>query len=154
TFQLLSQMSGRAGRGGLPGEVLIQTFHPEHYCLKFVSLHDYVGFYEKEIRFRQFMHYPPFTALASVLVRDKNLELAAKTIHLFRDLLVTCGGSDMKILGPTFSPLAKIKQEHRLQPIVKSKSRVQLKEVLKKSIRMGVQRGLEVRKVHVDVDPV
>jgi primosomal protein N' (replication factor Y) len=154
TFQLLSQMSGRAGRGGLPGEVLIQTFHPDHYCLKFVTLHDYAGFYEKEIRFRQFMHYPPFSALANVLVRDRSLEAAAKTINLLGELLVACGGSDMKILGPTLSPLAKIKQEHRFQLIVKSKSRAQLKEVLRKSIRMGLQRGLEVRKVHVDIDPV
>jgi primosomal protein N' (replication factor Y) len=154
TFQLLSQMSGRAGRGELPGEVLIQTFHPEHYCLKFVTLHDYAGFYEKEIRFRQFMHYPPFSALANVLVRDKNLEAAAKTINLFSDLLKACGGSDMKILGPTLSPLAKIKLEHRFQLIIKSKSRAQLKEVLKKSIRLGLERSLELRKVHLDVDPV
>jgi primosomal protein N' (replication factor Y) len=154
TFQLLSQMSGRAGRGALPGEVLIQTFHPEHYCLKFVTLHDYVGFYEKEIRFRQFMHYPPFSALANILVRDKNLEAAAKTINLFSNLLLECGGADMKILGPTLSPLAKIKLEHRFQLIIKSKSRAKLKEVLKKSIQLGVQRGLELRKVHLDIDPV
>jgi primosomal protein N' (replication factor Y) len=154
TFQLLSQMSGRAGRGALPGEVLIQTFHPEHYCLKFVTLHDYVGFYEKEIRFRQFMHYPPFSALANILVRDKNLEAAARTINLFSNLLLECGGADMKILGPTLSPLAKIKLEHRFQLIIKSKSRAKLKEVLKKSIQLGVQRGLELRKVHLDIDPV
>jgi len=154
TFQLLSQMSGRAGRGELAGEVLIQTFYPEHYCLKFVTLHDYVGFYEKEIRFRQFMHYPPFSALARILVRDRNLDAAAATINLVSNLLVECGGEDMKVLGPTLSPLAKIKQEHRFQIIIKSKSRARLKAVLKKSIQLGAQRGLELRNVHVDIDPV
>ncbi len=154
TFQLLSQMSGRAGRGELAGEVLIQTFYPEHYCLKFVTLHDFTGFYEKEIRFRQFMHYPPFTALANILVRDKNLESAVRTINLFNDLLREYASSDIKILGPTLSPLAKIKLEHRFQMLIKSKSRRQLKEVLKKSLLAGTQRGLELRKVHIDIDPV
>ena len=73
TFHLLTQMSGRAGRGDLPGEVLIQTYYPEHYCLKLVTLHDYEGFYEKEIRFRQFMHYPPFGYLAGIQVRGRSL---------------------------------------------------------------------------------
>ena len=65
----------------LPGQVLIQTFHPEHYCLKLVAQHDYEGFFEKEIRFRKVMHYPPFTSLANLLVRDRNLEKAAHLIN-------------------------------------------------------------------------
>jgi len=154
TFQLLSQMSGRAGRGELAGEVLIQTYYPDHYCLKFVTSHDYVGFYEKEIRFRQFMHYPPFSALANVLVRDKNLDVAAKIINAFADMVATCGVPDIKILGPSLSPLARIKQEHRFQLIIKSKTRKQLKEVLHQCILRGIKEGLEVKKIHLDVDPV
>jgi primosomal protein N' (replication factor Y) len=154
TFQLLSQMSGRAGRGELAGEVLIQTYYPEHYCLKFVTLHDYVGFYEKEIRFRQFMHYPPFTTLANILVRDKSLDSATRNINCLGNLLTQCAEPSMRILGPTLSPLAKIKQEHRFQLIVKSKSRTRLREVLRECLRKAGEQGLEFRKVHIDIDPV
>ncbi len=154
TFHLLSQMSGRAGRGDLPGKVFIQTFHPDHYCLKFVMQHDYIGFYEKEIRFRRFMHYPPFTSMACILVRDKSLDIAAKLIQSFAKLLAQFADSQMRVLGPTLSPLAKLKNEHRFQLIVKSKSRLKLKDVLRKCLEQGMTEGLDLRKVHIDVDPV
>ena len=154
TFQLLSQMSGRAGRGELAGEVLIQTYYPDHYCLKFVTLHDYVGFYEKEIHFRQFMRYPPFTALANILVRDKNLDSVTRSINCLGNLLTQNVDESMRILGPTMSPLARIKQEYRFQLIVKSKSRTRLKQVIQECLSKGAERGLELRKVHIDMDPV
>jgi primosomal protein N' (replication factor Y) len=154
TFQLLSQMSGRAGRGDLPGEVIVQTYYPEHYCLKFVALHDYEGFYEKEMRFRQFMHYPPFTVLANILVRDKNLESAAKSINCLGDLANQYADEHMRILGPTFSPLARIKSEHRFQLVVKAKSRARLRELVRRCLRLGAEQGVELRKVHIDIDPV
>src|SRR5207247_11478958 len=97
-------MSGRAGRGDLPGEVIVQTYYPEHYCLKFVALHDYEGFYEKEMRFRQLMHYPPFTVLANILVRHKNLETAAKSINCRVDLANHYAGDHRRIIGPTCAP--------------------------------------------------
>ncbi|HET7873196.1 MAG TPA: primosomal protein N', partial [Terriglobales bacterium] len=67
TFQLLTQVAGRAGRGETPGKVVLQTWHPDHYAVLFAQRHDYHGFYEKEIRFRKWMHYPPFSALANIL---------------------------------------------------------------------------------------
>src|SRR5207253_7174776 len=70
TFQLLTQAAGRAGRGSLAGIVLIQTINPDHYAVKYASMQDYQGFYEKEIQFRRLMRYPPFSALANVLVRS------------------------------------------------------------------------------------
>ena len=154
TFQLLSQMSGRAGRGDVPGEVIIQTYYPEHYCLKFVALHDYEGFYEKEIRFRKFMHYPPFTALANILVRDKNLESAANSINCLGNLANQYAAEQIRILGPTFSPLARIKSEHRFQLIVKAKSRACLRAVVRQCLRLGAEQGVDLRKVHIDIDPV
>src|SRR5215813_9270434 len=78
TFQLLTQVSGRAGRGETPGKVILQTFYPEHYAIKFAQQHDYRSFYDKEIRYRKWMHYPPFTALANVLVRSESLSNALR----------------------------------------------------------------------------
>ena len=154
TFQLLSQVSGRAGRGELPGEVLIQSYCPEHYCFRFVTSHDYQGFYEKEIQFRRFMHYPPFTALALVLVRDKNLASATDTIGRFAELLQGARGPQTRILGPTQSPLARIRSEHRFQLLIKSRSRSQLRALLRNTLHQARNRGLDMRRIHIDIDPV
>lgn len=154
TFQLLSQVSGRAGRGKLPGEVLIQSYCPEHYCFHFVTSHDYQGFYEKEIQFRKFMHYPPFTALALVLVRDKNLAAATMTIDHFAKLLQGARSQQTRVLGPTQSPLARIRSEHRLQLLIKSKSRSHLQALLRKTLREAQTQGLDLRRIHIDIDPV
>ena len=78
TFQLLTQVAGRAGRGETPGRVVLQTYHPDHYAIQFAQQHDYSGFYDKEVRYRKWMHYPPFSALANVLVRSDKLEQTLK----------------------------------------------------------------------------
>ena len=154
TFHLLTQMSGRAGRGELPGEVLIQTYYPEHYCLKFVTGHDYDGFYEKEIRFRRFMHYPPFVALAVIQARDKHLEAAADTINRMGKLLREFGKEQVRILGPALAPLARIKSEYRFQIILKSASRKMLNAVLKQCLAEAERQDIDLRRVHIDIDPV
>ena len=71
TFQLLTQVAGRAGRGDLPGIVLVQTINPDHYAVRMAAAQDYQAFYEKELNFRRMMHYPPFTAMANLLVRSE-----------------------------------------------------------------------------------
>jgi primosomal protein N' (replication factor Y) (superfamily II helicase) len=154
TFQLLSQMSGRAGRGDLPGQVLIQTFHPEHYCLKFVAQHNYEGFYEKEIRFRKVMHYPPFTAMANVLVRDPNLETAAGIINTFAEIFQKLAVGQIRILGPALSPLAKLKGKHRFNLMMKSSSRQLLRETLRVCLKRAEEKGVDIRRIHIDIDPV
>jgi primosomal protein N' (replication factor Y) len=154
TFHLLTQMSGRAGRGDLPGEVLIQTYYPEHYCLKFVTQHDYEGFYEKEIRFRRFMHYPPFSALAMIQARDKNLEVAANAINQVVRLLKPLVNDRLRVLGPALAPLAKLKSEHRFQIILKSESRKLLNTILRECLSEAERQGINLRGVHIDVDPV
>ena len=78
TFQLLTQVAGRAGRGELAGEVLVETYYPEHYAIQHAAQQDYVSFYDKEAHFRRVLHYPPFTALATVLVRDRKVENAIR----------------------------------------------------------------------------
>jgi len=78
TFQLLTQVAGRAGRGELPGEVLVQTYYPEHYAIEMAARQDFASFFEKELHFRRMMHYPPFTALANIIVRDRKIENAIR----------------------------------------------------------------------------
>src|SRR5512143_469782 len=78
TFQLLTQVAGRAGRGDVPGQVIVQTWFPDHYSVQFAAAHDFAGFYDKELRFRNWMHYPPYSALANVLVRSEKLDEALR----------------------------------------------------------------------------
>ena len=78
TFQLLTQVAGRAGRGNVPGIVLIQTINPDHYAVRMAAAQDYQAFYEKELHFRRMMHYPPFSAMANVLVRSEKQEMAMR----------------------------------------------------------------------------
>src|SRR5208283_2944458 len=78
TFQLLTQVAGRAGRGDLPGVVYLQTINPDHYAIRMAAAHDYQAFYEKELNFRRMMHYPPFTAMANLLVRSEKQEEALR----------------------------------------------------------------------------
>ena len=78
TFQLLTQVAGRAGRGSLPGIVLVQTINPDHYAVRLAAAQDYQAFYEKELNFRRMMHYPPFAAMANVLVRSEKKEVAMR----------------------------------------------------------------------------
>src|SRR6266849_3422330 len=74
TFQLLTQVAGRAGRGQFPGKVVLQTYFQEHYAVQFAARHDFAGFYEKELQFRAWMHYPPYSAIANVLIRSVKLD--------------------------------------------------------------------------------
>ncbi len=68
-FQLLTQVSGRAGRGELPGTVLVQTYHPDHYAIQFAAQHNFEGFAQKELQYRKWMHYPPFGVLANIMIQ-------------------------------------------------------------------------------------
>ena len=76
-FQLMTQVSGRAGRGELPGRVVVQTYYPDHYAILAATTHDYTAFAERELKYRRWMHYPPFGVLANVLVQSQKLEEAA-----------------------------------------------------------------------------
>ena len=99
TFQLLTQAAGRAGRGNIPGIVLIQTINPDHYAVRLASAQNYEGFYEKEIQFRKLMRYPPFSALANVLVRNGKQDQAMAMAGEIANLL-TPSPEGIKMLGP------------------------------------------------------
>jgi primosomal protein N' (replication factor Y) len=130
TFQLLTQVAGRAGRGELAGRVLIQTFYPEHYAIQDAVKQDYAAFFERELHFRRMMAYPPFTSLANVIVRDTSLEKAIRWLRQLSEYFSPHDGKGVRILGPATAPLARLKKEHRFQFLLKSPRRSVLTKVL------------------------
>src|SRR5262249_41416994 len=119
TFQLLTQVAGRAGRGDLGGQVLIQTYYPEHYALRHARDQDYQAFYNEEIRYREKMAYPPFFALASILIKHSELNVAAENAGKLRRALDEANAQKAcRILGPAPASLARLKGEHRLQILI------------------------------------
>jgi primosomal protein N' (replication factor Y) len=153
TFQLLTQAAGRAGRGDLPGIVLIQTINPEHYAIRYASEQNYDGFYEKEIQFRKLMRYPPFAALANVLVRSQKQEDALEmSTELGRMLDPAPEG--LKILGPAEAPVPKLKSEFRYQLLIKAVDRKRLNETLRELRRFTQERKWSPKALVIDVDPL
>lgn len=155
TFQLLTQAAGRAGRGEIPGRVLVQTFYPEHYAILFAANQDYPGFFAKEIRFRELMHYPPATALANVVAQDAKLERAVDIAGIMAKFLESHPHARyLKILGPQPAPVAKIKGHYRMQILLKSDSRARLNGVLRGLTDFCSQRRIASRSVMLDIDPL
>jgi primosomal protein N' (replication factor Y) len=99
------------------------------------------------------MHYPPFTCLANLLVRDRNVDKAAKLISRIAKIVQDEATGQVRLLGPALSPLAKLKNEHRFQLLIKGKTRRDLRELLKRSLKVAEAEGLETSKIHIDIDP-
>ncbi len=155
TFQLLTQVAGRAGRGDLAGRVLIQTFYPEHYALKHASTQNYDNFYDVEIRFRKNLNYPPFVALASIMIKHANYNYAFDNAEILRESLQkTNAEKNCIVLGPAPAPLARLKGEHRLQILVKARNRTKLRETLDFAIHDAQEKFCDLRIVNVEIDPV
>jgi primosomal protein N' (replication factor Y) len=155
TFQLLTQVAGRAGRGDLPGRVLIQTYHPEHYALTYAVQQDYERFYEHEIRFREKMGYPPFMALALILIRHPELSRAEHYSKILRTSLDEENkNGDCRILGPAAASIARLKGDYRIQIILKSTSRKALKALLSAALERAEVSGCDTKALSVEIDPV
>jgi primosomal protein N' (replication factor Y) len=123
TFQLITQVPDRLA-GDLPGRVLIQTYHPHHYSLRHATAQDYRGFYEEEIRHRRNHGYPPFVALALLLVRHKDPARARGTAQQLRNFMTEANRDhSCRVLGPAPAPFARLRNEHRIQILLKSPSR-------------------------------
>jgi primosomal protein N' (replication factor Y) len=154
TFQLLTQVAGRAGRGELPGRVLIQSYYPEHYAIQDAVRQDYVSFYERELHFRRMMAYPPFTSLANVIVRDTNLDHAIKWSRRLSEYFSPHDGKAVRILGPASAPLARLKREHRYQFLLKSPRRSVLTKLLNGALAFCEANEIPGKALLVDMDPV
>jgi len=153
TFQLLTQAAGRAGRGATPGIVLIQTVNPDHYAIQCAAAQDYEKFYVKEIEFRRLMHYPPFGALANVLIRATNEEDAlSRSAALGRMLNPAPEG--VRVMGPAPAAVARLKNEFRYQVLLKTSSRKRLNELLGEIRRFAAAEKWNPTSLAIDVDPM
>jgi primosomal protein N' (replication factor Y) len=155
TFQLITQVAGRAGRGSRAGRVLIQTFHPHHYALKHACAQDYAAFYKEEIHYRKTISYPPFVALASLLIHNEDLTRAQTVAAEIRQALEAANADRAcRILGPAPAPLSRLKGEHRLQIIVKSRSRPTLRQLIDMALAETAARGVDLRSLNIEIDPI
>ena len=154
TFQLLTQVAGRAGRGELTGRVLIQTYYPDHYAIQDAVKQDYVAFFERELHFRRVMAYPPFTSLANVIVRDTSLEKAIQWSRQISEYFAPFNNEGVRVLGPAAAPLAKLKCEHRFQFLLKSKSRAKLTQLLSGALSYCDAKEIPQTAILADVDPL
>jgi primosomal protein N' (replication factor Y) len=152
TFQLLTQVAGRAGRGQTPGKVILQTFYPEHYAIQFAQRHDYAGFYEKEVRFRRWMHYPPFSALANVLVRSDQLDQTLRWTGQIGKWFESTRNEGVRVLGPSVAPILRLKRDYRYHFIVKGASREKLNATLRSMLAFMAREKIPRTNVIVDVD--
>jgi primosomal protein N' (replication factor Y) len=152
-FQLISQVSGRAGRGELPGRVVVQTYYPDHYAILAAAANDYASFAERELKYRRWMHYPPFGALANVLVRSPKLEQAAGWSAELGKYLQSQNSGAVRVLGPCTAPIARIKGVYRFHLILKAASRKALNATLRGLMAHAEKAEIPRRNVVVDVDP-
>lgn len=155
TFQLLTQVAGRAGRGRRAGKVLIQTYHPYHYALRHASAQDYAGFYQEEIRHRQNHTYPPFVALASLLVHGADIvRVRSDAVELRKELDRANTERAARILGPAPAPLARLKGEYRVQLLIKCRNRRELRKIIDAALKGLNERKINLRSINVEIDPV
>ena len=150
TFQLLTQVAGRAGRGDIAGQAIVQTIHPAHYSIRHACRQDYAAFYEDEIGYRQSMRYPPVIAMINAVVRAPTLDAAIRDAGE----LVTAlrwGGEPYRVLGPAPAPLSRLKGEHRAQFFMKGTHRGSMR----KALMSALEARPEIRRrTTVDVDPM
>ncbi len=153
TFQLLTQAAGRAGRGNMPGIVLIQTINPDHYAIQCAAAQDYETFYAKEIEFRRLMSYPPYGALANMLVRASSEEEARDRSHALARSLEPAG-EGVRVMGPAAAAMVRLKNEYRYQMLLKAATRKKLNEVLGKARAFASAEKWNPVSLSIDVDPV
>jgi len=155
TFQLITQVAGRAGRGDRGGQVLIQTYHPDHYALRHACAQDYAGFYKEEIRHRQNHSYPPFISLALMSIHGTDLaRVRSDAVGLRKELDLANNERLCRVLGPAPAPLARLKGEHRMQILVKSRNRRLLRQIADKALAAVADRGANLRGINLEIDPV
>jgi primosomal protein N' (replication factor Y) len=160
TFSLLTQVAGRAGRGARRGEVLVQTYLPQHYAVRWAQTHDYKSFYEKEIAFRRVLQFPPVTRAVALVVSAKDNEAAKKQANTLGNMIRRAvraafeRDSAMRIFGPAPSPIAKIRDQFRWRLFFKGQRPSVMRAVLSDGLAR-FEKASPKPSVHVliDVDP-
>ncbi|QMV17809.1 primosomal protein N' [Granulicella sp. 5B5] len=153
-FQLLTQVSGRAGRGELPGKVLVQTYQPDHYVNQFAITHNYTGFAAREMYFRRAMRYPPLSVLANVILQGEELEEVLGIATKLGRWLAKNKPEGVRVLGPAPAPNARLKRIYRYHMVLKADRREQLGAALRALLGFVDAEQVPRRAVVVDVDPV
>ena len=154
TFQLLTQVAGRAGRGQSPGKVILQTYFQDHYAVQYAAQHDFAGFYDKELRFRSWMHYPPYAGLANVLIRSAKLDEALQWSGTLGKWFEQTRHEDVRVLGPATAPIIRLKRDYRYHFVLKSPSREKLNTTLRAMLAYATQQKIPRTQVIVDVDAI
>ena len=152
TFQLLTQVAGRAGRGQTPGKVVLQTYFQDHYAVQYAARHDFIGFYEKELQFRSWMHYPPYSSLANVLIRSDKLDDALQWSGTLGKWFDATRHEGVRVLGPAAAPIMRLKRDYRYHFVLKSPSRNKLNTTLRAMLAYAAQQKIPRTQVIVDVD--
>jgi primosomal protein N' (replication factor Y) len=152
TFQLLTQVAGRAGRGESPGEAIVQTLYPEHYSIRLACRQDYAAFFERELEYRRGLRYPPTVAMINAIVRGRTFADAMQTAsEIVRRIGPVTTAANVAVLGPAPAPLPRLRGEHRVQFFLKGTRRAEMRN----AIRTVLAEMPEVRRrVTVDVDPL
>jgi primosomal protein N' (replication factor Y) len=153
-FQLLTQVSGRAGRGELPGKVVVQTYHPDHYAIEFAAKHDYPGFVAREMQYRKWMHYPPFAVLANVVVQSQKLEEAIAWASELGRWFEGARLEKVRVMGPAAAPIVRLKRVYRYHFVLKAEKRQTLGAALRAMLVFADGKGIPRRNLMVDVDAV
>jgi primosomal protein N' (replication factor Y) len=152
TFQLLTQVAGRAGRGEQPGEAIVQTIHPGHYSIRLACRQDYPAFYERELQFRRAMRYPPHLSLVSTIVRARTFAAAMEDAgDIVERLRRMDRRGELRVLGPAPAPLGRLRGQYRAQILVKSRNRRKMRESLVAAVASRPELS---RRTTIDVDPL
>ena len=154
TFQILAQVAGRAGRGDRPGEVIIQTFQPEHEAILAAATQDYLGFFQREIVFREEIGYPPFSRLTLLLFSHRDETRVADRAEALSSLIrKSAPGRGVELLGPAPAPIVRLRGDYRYQILLKGKEQKKIAAVLKRAIRSWRTIGPKGVRLEVIVDP-
>ncbi|MBQ9024250.1 MAG: primosomal protein N' [Bacilli bacterium] len=151
TYHLISQVSGRAGRAGIEGKVIIQTFNPDNYAIKYAKYHNYVGFYEEEIKIRKSLKYPPYFFLALLKIGSKTYEEAKNESIKISDYIRRNKSDDMIVLGPSVGPISKINNIYYFQIIIKYRNKENINNILKEIISIENNKKISL---NIDINPL
>jgi primosomal protein N' (replication factor Y) len=152
TFQLLTQVAGRAGRGDRVGEAIVQTVYPDHYSIQLACRQDYRAFFDRELTYRRGMRYPPMVALINTIVRGRSFDDAMRTAgEIVRAIEPVASTAGLTVLGPAPAPLVRLRGEHRVQFLLKGTRRAEMRRAL--SAALAAMPHVR-RRVTVDVDPL
>jgi primosomal protein N' (replication factor Y) len=157
TFQILTQVAGRAGRGEVPGKVVIQTFNPDHHSLSYVASHDFKGFYVEEVAFREELRYPPFARLVRIVVESRKESLAQAAANQFANLAMRLR-KDLEgrvdIIGPSRAPISRVRNVYRWHLVLKGERARNISPFVRSCLARLKAKGLvDGARFSVDVDP-